>query len=191
MLVDPAVSRFKFDQEVAKFRAREDDYASRGIWLLAARFPTAFAVLAARHTKPVMVPYGVLLDFRDYDLRPPSVRLTDPTTRRPYKASELGYKFLRTKITNAPAEGVPQRELQPLLVHFDEENPFICLPGIREYHNSSAHSGDSWLLHRSTGEGTLHFILENLWKYGVEPIRNPNYQIEIKFAGFNISEPPP
>lgn len=46
-LVDPAVSRAKFDRELAQYRALEDDYLRRGWWLLKAEFPEVFAVFAS------------------------------------------------------------------------------------------------------------------------------------------------
>lgn len=51
-----------------------------------------------------------------------------------------------------------------------EDAPFLCMPGIREYHDNPAHSGDSWLLHRRSGEGSLAFIVDKIIKYGTGPI---------------------
>ena len=59
-----------------------------------------------------------------------------------------------------------------------DDRPFICLPGIREYHDNPAHSGDPWLMHRGSGEGSLAFILEKVWTYGVNPIEN--YQVQLQ-----------
>ncbi|WP_306919914.1 putative metal-binding protein [Rhizobium mesoamericanum] len=36
-----------------------------------------------------------------------------------------------------------------------EDEPFLCMAGVREYHDNPAHSGDPWLLHRGSGEGRL------------------------------------
>jgi hypothetical protein len=54
--------------------------------------------------------------------------------------------------------------------HGPDEVPFLCLPGVRQYHDNPAHTGDSWLLHRRSGEGSLHFLVEQIWKYGVNPV---------------------
>lgn len=53
----------------------------------------------------------------------------------------------------------------------DDQIPFLCLAGVREYHNNPGHTGDSWFLHRGTGAGTLNFLLEQLYKYGVRPMK--------------------
>ena len=42
--------------------------------------------------------------------------------------------------------------------------PFFCIPGIRQYHDHPQHSGDSWLLHRAAGEGTLATICDRIWR---------------------------
>ncbi|WP_241359668.1 putative metal-binding protein, partial [Escherichia coli] len=61
-----------------------------------------------------------------------------------------------------------------------DDIPFLCLPGVREYHDHPAHTGDSWLLHRRSGEGSLHFILESIWKHGVEPLDGFNVMVQVE-----------
>jgi hypothetical protein len=61
---------------------------------------------------------------------------------------------------------------QPLMqAHDGEEVPFLCLAGVREYHDHPGHSGDSWELHRASGAGRLVRLLEVIHRYGVDPIR--------------------
>jgi hypothetical protein len=67
-----------------------------------------------------------------------------------------------------------------------DDYPFICLPGIREYHDNPAHTGDSWLLHRGSGEGSLAFILNNIWKCGVEPLAMFQVQAQVQLQMPNI-----
>jgi hypothetical protein len=65
---------------------------------------------------------------------------------------------------------------------FAEKNckPMICLPGIREYHNHPAHTGDPWLLHRGNGgEGSLGFIIDKIYDYGIVPINAYHLQLNI------------
>ncbi|MGH3147145.1 MAG: putative metal-binding protein [Rubrobacter sp.] len=38
------------------------------------------------------------------------------------------------------------------------------------------------MLHRGTGEGTLYFLLDQLYKYGVEPITD--YQVGLQVVGY-------
>jgi hypothetical protein len=59
-----------------------------------------------------------------------------------------------------------------------ENTPFICIPGVREYHNHPSHTGDSWLLYRKkAGVGTLGYLIEKLYQYGIVTISNFNLNI--------------
>lgn len=208
-VVDPRVSRAKFDREVAQYRQLEPDYIRRGWWMMRATFPEVLVVFATDKTQPPAVVFGALIDFTNYDLWAPSVKLINPFTLVPYKAKELPSWLLRKvpvqvntpepgvaanptsptdgeKLTNPTAPLVPTAPAQ-LFVHQPmmqtwgpDEVPFLCLPGVKEYHESPAHSGDSWLLHRGRGEGTLHFILDQLYRYGVQPMR-VGIQVQVSF----------
>lgn len=192
MFVDPAVSRAKFDRELAGFRKFSDSYQRRGIFLINATFPKVFALIVAVNSKPApMLPFGVMLDFADYDVLPPSVQLVNPFTLAKLKLSEVGYHFLR--LLPGPQGGTTptQQQVQPLLQAFVDERPFICLQGVREYHDSPAHTGDAWFLHRGRGPGTLVFLLDILARYGAEPIRGPGINVQLSVNGFAASLPPP
>jgi hypothetical protein len=189
LLVDPAVSRAKFEREVAEYRKLKDDLIRRGWWMLSAEYPEVFVVFANSELKPPAVIFGALLDFTNYDLWAPSVKLVNPFTREPYKAKELPTALKRRTVHPAPPEfiamarqqGVEPPEMvqeDPLMqAHSPDDVPFLCLPGVREYHDHPAHSGDSWLLHRDRGEGKLYFILEKLYRYGVQPITTYTIQM--------------
>ena len=79
LLVDPAVSRAKFERELSDFRKMEPDHRRRGVFVVAAAFPTIEVVFAAPHVKPHPVIFAGRIDFTNYDL-PVPVRLvlTDP-----------------------------------------------------------------------------------------------------------------
>ncbi len=89
-------------------------------------------------------------------------------------------------------QGEPEGPTEQLLMqwHGPDDVPFVCLPGVREYHEQPAHSGDLWLLHRGGAEGTLHHLLEQLYTYGVEPLIAYNVGIQIAIAGFQQGPPP-
>jgi hypothetical protein len=172
LLVDPAVSRAKFVREVGRFRDLADHHARNGCWLAKAEFPTAFVVFGTPKIKPPAVAFGAVFDFTNYDLWAPSVRLVDPFTQEPYKAKEVPTPLPR-RVPPSPAQaaGGIEAAIQHILqAHGSDDIPFICLPGIREYHAHPAHSGDSWLLHRCGGEGTLHNLVTQLYRYGTEYI---------------------
>ena len=215
-LVDPRVSRQKFDREVAQYRQLQDDYIRRGWWMVKADFPTIFVVFGSNKGLFRTVVFGVTIDFTNYDLWPPSVQLVDPFTMVPYKTKELPSPLLRrvagpqppTPVVAAPtsptspptsptgpttqAAGATPTAV-PAVVSVQaiaqswgaEEIPFICLPGIREYHNNPAHTGDSWLLHRGRGAGSLHFILDQLYKYGVQPLAL-SMQVQVSYQAQEV-----
>lgn len=190
VLVDPAVSRAKFDLEIAKYRELEDYHLRRGVWLVRAKYPEMFVVFGAPKLKPPAVIFGALLDFSNYDLWPPSVKLVDPFTRVPYKHGELPYHLLRQPST--PSSPAPPGQVQMVMqqpddlmqAHSLDEIPFLCIQGVREYHEHPAHTGDPWLLHRDGGKGTLHLLLERIYKYGVEPLVGYNVTMQPMIAGF-------
>lgn len=171
--VEPAVSRRKFDREIADYRRLERDYQRRGWFLAEASYPTVVVVLAAPHVSPSPVVTGVLFDYTNYDARPPSVQLVNPFTQEPYRADQLPTPLNRGvphAMPGAP-DGVQMLIQQPLMQWYTPtEVPFLCLAGVREYHDHPGHSGDSWELHRPTGAGALVRLLDVIHTYGVAPL---------------------
>ena len=189
LFVDPAVSRAKFERELADYRKLADEYARRGWWMIKAEFPEVFVVFAAPQLKPPAVVFGALLDFTNYDFLPPSVRLVDPFTREPYKGKNLPVPLLRrSQLAPLPINSInDSSDLPPqalMQFHNPEDIPFLCMPGVREYHQHPAHSGDLWLLHRDRGEGRLFFILDHLYRYGVAPLQA--YHIQLAISGLGL-----
>ena len=229
---DPAVSRRKFDREIAEFRSQADEYRRRG-WLLAeAEFPHALVILATAKTQPILILCGVWFDYSNYDAAPPSVRLVHPLTREPYKWSEVPTRLLRMPappdagepaqplppgvaqplppgvaqplppgvaqalppgVVQALAQGVAQVQLvapQPLMqASGDDDIPFLCIAGVREYHEHPAHSGDHWLSHRTSGAGRLVRLVGVISKYGLETIDGFEVQMRPKIL-FRTGVPP-
>jgi hypothetical protein len=190
-LVDPAVSEAKFNREVADFRKLEDVYRARGWWMLKAEFPEISVVFASPKLTPPAVVFGIDLNFLNYDLWPPSVRLVNPFTRIPYTMNQVPSKLNRMVMVQPTPSQAGHMTFQDLMQsHGPDQIPFLCLPGVREYHEHPGHTGDSWLLHRGKGEGTLNYILTQVSTYGVEPINSLNMALNISVVGFNQGIPP-
>lgn len=191
--VDPSVSRVKFDREIAEYRALEAEYRCRGWVLVRAEFPQTLVLLAAPQLAPPAVVTGVLFDYSNYDVRPPSVRLVNPFTEELYRANELP-TVLKQAVEGGPA--IPGLQLppgaqarlvthQPLLQSYGPDDiPFLCVAGVREYHDHPGHSGDAWDLHRRSGAGRLVRLLEIIHKYGVEPISEYQISLILQISGF-------
>ena len=206
---DPAVSRRKFDREIAEFRSQVDEYGRRGWFLAEAEFPHALVILATAKTQLVSILCGVWFDYSNYDAAPPSVRLVHPLTREPYKWSELPTQLPRMPaqpdageaaqalppgVAQALAQGVAQVQRVvpiPLMQTSgdDEIPPFLCIAGVREYHEHPAHSGDHWLSHRTSGAGRLVRLVQVISKYGLETINGFEVQMQPRIR-FTVGVPP-
>jgi hypothetical protein len=65
---------------------------------------------------------------------------------------------------------MPVVEQQALLQDYGPDTiPFLCIAGVREYHQHPGHSGDPWELHRLTGAGALVRLVEIVLTYAVQP----------------------
>jgi len=192
----------KFDREIATYYKLHDRHIQLGRWLIKAEFPEVFVIFGTPNLRPPGVLFGAQIDFTNYDFWPPSVWVVNPFTREPYKMREIAQpaavsptiaRCARPSGGLCPGES-QGLQLNNLLVAADpDEVPFLCLPGVREYHRHPAHTGDSWFLHRGGTEGTLNWILEQLWVYGVQPIDSYNLQIanlQFAIAGFGQSQVP-
>lgn len=199
--IDPTVSTVKYEREVGEFRGLAAEYGARGWFLAEASFPTILVVLAAPHVTPPPVVAGVLINYTDYDFRPPSVKLVNPFTREPYSFEQLPTQLLRQveapgmvgPMFNLPNGVAPPKMImhQPLMQPDATGGaPFLCIAGVREYHDHPGHSGDSWDLHRTSGAGRLVRILEILDTYAVRPISGYNVQLVPQITGFSQSEVP-
>lgn len=186
---DLAVSRAKFEQEIDEYRTLENEYRTRGWFLVESNFPRALVLLAAPHLRPASVVTGVLFDFENYDARPPSVRLVNAFSGVPYLAKELPTQLLRAVPVGSPIPGEPvPLTAQPMMQGAPDEIPFLCHPGVREYHDHPAHSGDAWELRRADGEGRFVRLLDIIWRYGVRPLTY-NLSVSMNFApNFNAIE---
>jgi hypothetical protein len=193
---DPTVSRAKFDREITDFRSLADEHRRRGIFLLDAQFPAITILLAAPQLVPAAVVAAVLFDYTDYDFRPPSVRIINPFTSQPYTTSQLPIHLLRQApisqglqagVLMAPSQMLPQDLLQS---YGPDDIPFLCVAGVREYHDHPAHSGDAWELHRKEGAGRFARLLEIVETYGIRPLAGYNMNLIPQITGFTLKEIP-
>lgn len=172
MYTQPEVVRRKYERELAAFKVQATYYRERGVWLLEESFPSALFAMVAINNKPFpIVPFGVVVDFKNYDLEPLSLTFVNPMTKAPLKLQELA-----SVERNKPGATETERFLNGWSP--DDDKPFLCLQGVREYHSNPGHTGDSWWLHRGTGAGRLGRILDFLARFGSEPIIGLMYQMQ-------------
>lgn len=159
-LVDAEVTRQKFQEELALWKAH-GDVANRG-WLVLsedANEPSVELALLARVATSVAVGFlpvlvcALRLRYDNYDLWPPSLTFIDVFSR------QLSHPHVRAFLST------PEGPRDVLIDgHPMTNQPFLCLPGIREYHSHPQHTGDDWLLHRPSKEGSISTITERVWR---------------------------
>ena len=205
MFTDPEVVRRKVVREIASYFERQDHYRARGVWVLQYNFPQLLVAFAAPNAKPYPIAaFGVLVDMSNYDVEPPSLLFVNPFTRAPLAYKDVPTRLVRVRVENAPQQfpqgvelplamqhGLPQQihHHDVLLQGSDEESPFMCLQGVREYHDNPAHTGDPWWLYRSKGAGSLLRLLDVISKYGTEAMRDLQFQLHFSPSGIRAEFP--
>lgn len=178
--VDAEVTLQKYEEELAKFNCAKEHYRQLGVLLLNEAYPNVHFGFAAPSLSPVPIIFAVRINFDNYDVQPLSVQFVHPLTFLPMRSSQMHTQLLR-RLENS---------LQPqaLLQADRDDQPFFCIPGVREYHEHTFHTGDSWFLYRKNGrEGSLCFILDNLQIYGTSHIRAYQLQIPLTLQNPNIN----
>lgn len=194
---DRSVSLTKFQREVAEYQLHSNDYLRRGWILVEAEFPRIVAMMAATNLAPPAIILAVAFDYTNYDAAPPSVKLVKPFTWEPYTTKELPITLNRAlPPTQVQVPGIPpdqkveMRAVQSYVQSYGpDEIPFLCIQGVREYHEHPAHSGDLWELHRASGAGSFVRILEIVYRYGIETITNYGVQLTPQIR-LNFGPPP-
>ncbi len=156
-VVASTVVRAKVERELEHWRSNEASYRRRG-WLLLAHAGTTvdvgFAASVPLVTGPLdLIACAVRFDFSDFDLSPPSVRFIDPLSG----ADRMPPTRALLETPDGPRDLIVND-------HPKHHRPFLCVPGTREYHEHPQHSGDMWLLHRSSGAGRLAPLCDLLWR---------------------------
>jgi len=177
--VDPEVTLTKFEAEFQAFKRNEDTYRAMGVVFLKRTPDSANFLFSVPHIIPQPIAFGVKIDYKNWDAEPPSIQFIDPFSERPLSFNEVKIGFFQK--TGVDPFG------QPILINLlqQSEPPFICIPGVKEYHDHPAHSGDSWFLHRQQGEGELCTIIEQLYKHSVALAGGYNIQLNFNIVGIN------
>ncbi len=185
--VDPAVSALKFARELSRLAEQRHALESRGIFVLGNPvFPIVEMLYVPRHfmrvavpvqqSGSIIVPGGMMataelpslaarafkarFDLSDFDLRAPSLEFRDFWTNEPLSFATM-FRAL---------EYESERKQHVVLLdnHPTTHKPFLCIRGIREYHEHPQHSGDEWLLYRK--DMSLFSIALSVWRVCVDLI---------------------
>ena len=181
--VEPEVSLIKFKEEIGNFHNISDDWREKGVFLIHEDYPIVEFMFTTPKLRPSAIAFCVQIDFTNYDVEPPSLKFICPFTKKILKIHEISTQFPQFNMPDKIDPSIPiqnQIKPQPLLQSHQNEAPFFCIAGIKEYHDHPAHTGDSWLLHRKKGEGSLGYILDQLYNYSTAII--VSYQFNIEFT---------
>jgi len=135
------VSEKKFHRELDVLRSY-NGVAAVASEIVAARFPELRMVFIHPSSRRRV---GFQFQFDDWDQQPPSLALFDPETN-----STLVW------------EKWPQGGWHAGNPHPTTGKPFLCLPGIREYHIHPSHLNDYWDNYKAKGCYTLGFIVDRV-----------------------------
>lgn len=177
------VTKIKFGKELDSFKKLAIDWRAKGVFLVKDEYPKLEFIFTSPKLTPASVVFCAQIDFTNYDTEPLSIRFINPYTSTPLTRKEIPINFWQV---NLPQNFVPGSPIAPLdlLQGRPDDIPFICIRGVREYHNHPAHSGDSWFLYRTRGEGKLGFLLDQLYNFSIDILQNYNIDLQflIKYA---------
>ena len=141
--MDRAVSLRKFDAELRSLSTDAAAYAAAKCWRI---IPTDYPTLAValRHSRSSRE-----IEFRftcdNWDEVPPSLALHAPDDGRELPWGEW-----------------PKGSWHALSKHPATAKPFLCVPGIREYHTHPSHLGNKWDGYRRRGTYRLCNIVDRV-----------------------------
>jgi hypothetical protein len=190
--VDPEVTRLKFEREIQNFRVNEGHFREKGIVCLSVGENVIELLYGVPHVVPIPIAFSVQINYTNWDIEPPSVRFIDPFSRTFLQREEIKVGMFQVpdkntvSVQNGQLLGVVDL-LQP--AGGINEFAFVCIPGVREYHQHPAHSGDLWMLHRTKGEGTLCVLIDQLYRHSIPFINAYHFQItqlKVSINGLSI-----
>lgn len=199
MRIDPRVAELKFEQEVALLSAQNETLKKRGIIIHRVEYPIVKAIfLSTAPLKLVQIgemppgtplppgfvippdlpsdaklrlefhqehvfgsrAFGVRVVMDDFDQCAPSVVFCDPITWEELPAGTF-------PIGNHVDNGVASQVI--IATHPIFKRPFLCMRGIKEYHEHPQHSGDDWMQYRE--HYGLFSTLDTVWRTCVHNAR--------------------
>ncbi len=185
MLVDPRVARRKFERERQRVLDNADLLAARGCFIRTASYPNidvlfvslkpvqvitpvsvrtpageALRQVAVNYPPLVARPFLARIGLDDFDLRPPSVVFLNPDTKNPLAAHEV----VRGRLVEGQAS-----QVVVLTAHPKTGLPFLCLRGIREYHDHVQHGNEDWFRYR-TDFGAFD-VIDRIWQSCIASVR--------------------
>ncbi len=195
MRVDVEVTRRKFDAELAVVSKQNDILRVWGCSIARVSFPSIDVLFVPRRKLRISVPpvgvdltsvtaghqiqlvtgelamlsaraFGARISLEDYDQLAPSVTFRDAWSWEALKIEQM-FRGIHVDDSGKAFNVIPGDH--PLT-----KRPFLCVRGIREYHEHPQHTGDDWMLYR--GDFGLFSVISTIQRTCVE-LAQPNLLI--------------
>lgn len=183
--VDPEVTKKKFQDELRAFEESEDEFRRLGIVCTERNAISISLIFCSPHLRPVGILFCVKIDYTNWDIEPPSVQFIDPFNREPLLRRDLSIKLIQVLPQVKSINGINPQQQMDLLQGLPDQPPFICMPGVKQYHDHLWHSGDSWWLYRNRGEGKLVTLIRQLYRHSILQINSYGIQLNVNINGYN------
>lgn len=144
----PEVSEELFLQGVTQFLDNPVLLMDRGWLILESMYPRFTITMHHRRTGKLRT---FQFTFDDWNDLPPAQTIVDPDTRQPVPGNQWPqYQsyWHQSGWSNTPLITTPQ--------------PFMCMPGIREYHTHHAHGQDKWENYKGSEDYSLVGIVSQV-----------------------------
>ena len=142
-MIDVEVSRLKFGRAIAQLDGDAAKFVTDAKWDVVMRDYPLFEVVWPHPRSARRV--GFRFRFEDWDAMPPRLELFDPATGALLTWSQW------------PKGGWAVGDAHPTT-----KMPFLCLPGIREYHEHPNHLGDAWSALRERDSYSMLYLIERV-----------------------------
>ena len=142
-MIDPEVSQLKFQRALAQLDGGAAGFAGDAGWVVIGRTYPLFEVIWTHPRTKRQV--GFRFNFDSWDAIPPSLELFDPDT----KATLQWERW--------PQGGWAVGSPHPLT-----QKPFLCLPGIREFHDHPSHTADAWPALRGLSSYSMLYLMQRV-----------------------------
>lgn len=184
--VDPIVTKSKFKNEIDNYIKNEHLYRNLGVICTGINFEenSIMLLFAASNLKFNPIVFSILIDYSNWDVEPPSVKFINPFSHELLKRNEIHIQFYQKK--NEIVRILPNGSIaEPdILQGSPDAVPFLCIPGVKEYHDHPAHTGDFWMLLREKGEGKLCTLIEQIYNHSINQIGGYMINLNPFIAGF-------
>jgi hypothetical protein len=145
----PEISAELFEEGVARLTGNPELLVDRGWLILESKHPRLTLTIHHRATGKLRT---FLFEFDNWNDQPPALSIVDPDTRQPVTGTLWPQQYQsywhQSGWSNTPLITTPK--------------PFMCMPGILEYHTHYSHVGDKWDNYKASPDYSIFGIVSQV-----------------------------